>query len=118
MEEISATGAGRSLFRCAEPDSRFDCAIDWGTRGRNRAHHWREHRHGVGGLRVELETGRRSDHCAWRVSFAIHDVEADGEARGHYAEDRSAQRAVYQRGRFDCGVVAEDEIGVSQPGAI
>src|SRR3984893_9002566 len=97
MEEISATGARRVLFRCAESHSRFDCAIDWGASGGNRAHYWCEYGDGLGGLRVDVETGRRSHHCARRVSFAIHDVEADGEARGHYAENRPAQRPVYQR---------------------
>src|ERR1700688_2457552 len=118
MEEISATRTRRGLFRRAESHSRFDCTIDWGARGGNCAYYWCEHRNGVGGLRVELETGRRSDHCARRVSIAIHDVEADGEARGHYAENRRAQRSVYQRRRFDRRFVAEDSIGVGEHGAI
>src|ERR1700730_735725 len=97
MEEISATGTRRVLFRCAESHSCFDCAIDWGARGGNCAYYWCKHRNGLGGLRIELETGRPSDHCARRVSSAIHHVETDGEARGHYAENRRAQRPVYQR---------------------
>src|ERR1700692_3568090 len=118
MEEISATRTGSGLFRCAESHSRFDVAIDWGASGGDRADYWCEHGDGLGGLRVDVETGRRSAHCARRVSFAVHDVEADGEARRHYPENRGASRSVYQRGRFDCRAVAEDETGIGEHGAI